>query len=246
MASLLLLACSRRKQAVPHLLPALERYQGPQFQVVRKFLLAHPEMKTKLDIAILSARLGIISSTEPILDYDQRMTPEQATSLQPIALASLRQYFQHTAYQRCCISLGKDYLSAIVGVEDLVPSGCEITYTRGSQGERLSQLFDWLYHNQPTPIVKPARVTKSVHIRGIEIRLSPEEVIALGRSKLASPTSSLPKAKTWYVDIDGQRVPPKWLISQITELPVSAFNTTDARFVLESLGIKVNRIQGIL
>jgi hypothetical protein len=44
---------------------------------------------------------------------------------------------------------------------------------------------------------------------------------------------------TWYVAVGGQRVGPKWLVSQVTGLPVSAFHTDEARRVLQQLGVEV-------
>lgn len=143
--SFLLIACSQRKRADTEPLPALERYDGPQFRVLRKFLRTHPHASASLDIAILSARFGIIPSSTLIPWYDQRLTPEQALLLRPKALTTLRQYFHNTPYTRCCLSLSRDYLRAIEGFEAFVPATCETAIIRGSQGARLSQLFKWLY-----------------------------------------------------------------------------------------------------
>ncbi|MCS6841078.1 MAG: hypothetical protein NZ701_09875, partial [Roseiflexus sp.] len=94
--SFLLIACSQRKRANTEPLPALERYDGPQFRVLRKFLRAHPDASALLEIAILSARFGIIAPSTLIPWYDQRLTPEQALLLRPEALKILQEYFQNT------------------------------------------------------------------------------------------------------------------------------------------------------
>lgn len=143
--SFLLIACSQRKRADIEPLPALERYDGPQFRVLRKFLRTHPDASASLDIAILSARFGIIAPSTLIPWYDQRLTPEQALLLRPEALKILQEYFQNTPYARCCLSLSRDYLRAIEGFEAFVPAACETTIIRGSPGVRLSRLFNWLY-----------------------------------------------------------------------------------------------------
>lgn len=240
-ASFLLLSCSQRKRATPGLLPALERYNGPQFQVVRKFTRTRPDAQSNLDIAILSARFGIVSPSEYIPDYDQRTTPDQALTLRPCVVAVIRHYFQRTNYQRCCISLSRDYLEIVAGLEGIIPLDCETTYIHGSPGERLSQLFNWLYADQPGSTRQKSAASGHARLRGVDIQLKPEEVLALGRQALTSQTTSLPEPKAWYVEVDGQKVGPKWLVSQISELPVHAFNTTDARRVLEALGVEVHR-----
>ena len=240
-ASFLLLSCSQRKRATPGLLPAMERYNGPQFQVVRKFTRAHPDAQSSLDIAILSARFGILSPSECIPDYDQRVTREQAAKIRPGVITAIRQYFQNTRYQRCCISLSQDYLEIIAGLEAIIPPTCETTYIRGSQGERLSQLFNWLYADHPCPTERQIVSSGYARLRGVDIRLEPEEVLACGRRALISQKMSPPEPKAWYVMVDEHRVGPKWLVSQISGLSEQAFNTTDACRVLAALGVEVHR-----
>ncbi len=240
-ASFLLLSCSQRKRAAPGLLPAIERYNGPQFQVVRKFTRTHPDARSALDIAILSARFGVISPSECIPHYDQRVTPEQAARIRPSVIPAIRRYFEHTRYQRCCISLSQDYLEIIAGIEGIIPPTCEITYIRGSQGERLSQLFDWLYADQPCLTGRQIVSSGHARLRGVNIHLKPEEVLACGRRALAWQMMAPPEPKAWYVEIDGHQVGPKWLVSQISGLSVQTFNTTDARRVLKALGVEVHR-----
>jgi hypothetical protein len=48
--------------------------------------------------------------------------------------------------------------------------------------------------------------------------------------------------QSWYVPVDGHKVAPKWLVSQLTGLPASAFVTDEARRVLAQLGVKVIRV----
>lgn len=239
-SSLLLLPCSQRKRVTPGRIPALDRYDGPQFQVVRKFLRAHPELQTSLDVVVLSARFGIISSAEHIPYYDQRMTLERAVEIRTHAPIVLSHYLQHKICQRFCISLSRDYLLAIAGIEAIIPATCEVTYIRESLGVRLSRLRQWLYAGQPTPRKQPTAASRRARIRGIEINLSPEQVLAQARCALASQPVWLSQPHVWYIEVDGQKVGLKWLVSQISGLPVNAFNTTDARRVLETLGVKVS------
>lgn len=240
--SFLLLSCSQRKRSTPELLPALERYNGPQFQVVRKFFRTHPELQATIDVAILSARFGIIPPNELIPEYDQRITRERAIEINTNVLVTLRQYTQRKMYQRFCVSIGQDYLYAIEGVEALLPADCEVTYLRGSQGKRLSHLSRWLYGNQPGDEKQRSPGTGYARIRGVEIHLSPEQVLSQARLALADQPASFPPPQAWYVAIDDVHVGPKWLVSQITGLPVHAFNTTDARRVLAALGVEVHSL----
>jgi hypothetical protein len=143
--SFLLLSCSQRKRTDPDPLPAFERYDGPQFRVLRKFLRTHPNASAFLDIAILSARFGIISPSTLIPWYDQRLTTEQALRLRQDALKTLQRYFQPVPCARCCLSLSRTYFQAVEGFDAWIPAPCAITIIQGPPGARLSQLFNWLY-----------------------------------------------------------------------------------------------------
>jgi len=68
---LLILSCSRKKKTTYQSLPALERYDGPSFRVVRKFINECPAEARSLDIRILSAKFGLIRADQPIAWYDR-------------------------------------------------------------------------------------------------------------------------------------------------------------------------------
>jgi len=68
---LLILSCSQRKRPDPGLLPAIERYDGPVFQVVRRYLREQPAGSKQLDVFILSARYGLI----PLAGHEQILPP---------------------------------------------------------------------------------------------------------------------------------------------------------------------------
>ncbi len=86
---LLILSCSRRKRLDPGLLSAVERYDGPMFRVLRKFVRECASEAQYLAVFILSAEFGLIPGSKPIPDYDRRMTPHRAAELQPQVLAEL-------------------------------------------------------------------------------------------------------------------------------------------------------------
>jgi hypothetical protein len=57
---LLILSCSQRKAPWEGDLPALDRYDGPAFRVLRKYLRTHSD--DSLAILILSAKFGLIEA----------------------------------------------------------------------------------------------------------------------------------------------------------------------------------------
>ncbi len=77
---LLLLSCSARKRRDGGELPALERYDGPAFRVLRRFGRQFPA--TLVETWIVSARFGLLQGQTPVPLYDQRLglTPDKAWS----------------------------------------------------------------------------------------------------------------------------------------------------------------------
>ncbi|NJN94197.1 MAG: hypothetical protein HC875_08940 [Anaerolineales bacterium] len=238
---LLILTCSQRKRPDPGLLPAIERYDGPQFGVLRKFLLEEPVKAQLLDTFILSANFGLISANQPISNYDYKMSPQRAQALQPKVTSALEQILQANPYSDLFISLGQSYWQALVGYERLVAGETQVTLAQGSQGGRQAALRRWLYngldvqHNAPSLVTQPGKA----RIRGKEITLTPEQVLDVARQALAEGCGDSTGYQSAYVLVEGQRVAPKWLVSQLTGLSVSSFHTGDARRVLKQLGIEV-------
>ena len=77
---LIVLGCSATKIAVAGFLPAIARYDGPMYRVLRAFLREYrwPE---SLSIGVLSAKYGMIGGVSQIESYDQRMTLDRAEEI---------------------------------------------------------------------------------------------------------------------------------------------------------------------
>lgn len=144
-SSLLILGCSRRKLPTPGLLPAIKRYDGPQFRLVRRFLRLHPD---SLDVLILSAKFGLISSDDLIPYYDEQMTPIRAFELRDSSLNILQSAIQKEPRTVIVVSLGKNYYPVIADFESLILTNIRILKASGSIGARLSFLHKWLYQAQ--------------------------------------------------------------------------------------------------
>ena len=71
--------------------------------------------------------------------------------------------------------------------------------------------------------------------------MTPDEVLTAARQALVEGRGRPSNYRSWYVQVDDQRVGPKWLVSQLTGLPVSAFVADEARRALRQLGIPVYR-----
>ena len=139
---LLILACSQRKLNNQELLPAIERYDGGSFRVLRK-IQRNQKYQNNIKTLILSAKYGLIEASTLIADYEQRINQQRAKELNSQVLKNLKKYLNQDNYSDIYIDLGNDYSSAIKGIEDLFPRG-QIILAQGRIGERLKQLKLWL------------------------------------------------------------------------------------------------------
>lgn len=242
---LLILACSQRKRPDPGLLPAIERYDGPQFRVLRKFIREYPESAQQVAVYVLSAQLGVIPIYKEIPNYNRRMTPQQAIKLNQQVQDTLSDIFRAEAYASMFLSFGNTYHKALQGYERLLPASLQPIIASGSQGGRQSQLKDWLYQDVDELVVDNGvqKVLGAATIRGKKIEMNQTQVLEIARQAfLSDRASGFDNYQTWYVQIDNQKVSPKWLVSQLTGLPVSKFHSGEARRVLEQLGVEVKSL----
>lgn len=237
---LLILSCSSKKRSTPDLLPALERYDGPAYRVMNKFLRLHPSGTKALDVYILSAEFGLISACKRIPDYDRRMTPQRAKELQQSTLSKFKQILTGKQYKELFVSLGKDYLRVLAGFEALIPTNVNVTVSTRAIGYKLGELRNWLYAEASGLSNSQTKITQSgkACLRGIEVEFTPKQVMEIARTALAKE-QNIPKYQMWYVQVGNQRVPVKWLVSQLTGLSVGTFHTNEAKRVLQRLGIEV-------
>lgn len=247
---LLILKCSARKRDGADLLPAIERYDGPLWQVLRSVQRDQPLLVSDVDVYVLSAAFGLIPAGQPIPWYDQTMAPERADELRPAALAAFEMLLQQ-GYADVCLGLSQRYLRALDGWEKLTSPSVQVTVTDGPMGTKLGQLRAWLYGevwssptDQPDRLVAPEQPRGRVQLGGQEIALDRDEVLSQARTALQSGDAGAERYRGWYVLIDDQRVAPKWLVSLISGQPTSAFDASAARRVLLALGLDVERVIG--
>lgn len=140
---LLILACSQRKREDKSLLPAVERYDGGSFRVLRKAQ-KDCSLLNRIDTLILSAKYGLIESRTPIYHYEQRMDSNRAKQLKSQVAEVLQDYSSRSFdYDEVYVDLGQDYRNAIVDLPKFFPES-KIIFARGRIGERLKSLKKWL------------------------------------------------------------------------------------------------------
>ena len=240
----LILSCTQTKRDDEAKLPALDRYDGPTFRVVRKFLREADRDLLNVDIHILSARYGLIEADKVIEDYDQRMTAARASKLRSGVLEKLGRILARR-YDEVFLVLGRTYMKALEGYDSLVPDGTEVIVSRAPAGKRLTELKRWLYRLSESETEQSyeetVQVTGRAVLRGQEIEAGVEEVLSLARQALAGGWGKPHNFRTWHALVDGEPVSTKWLASLLSGLEVSEFQASEARRVLGQLGVPVYR-----
>jgi len=248
----LLLSCSQRKNLASGLLPAIERYDGPAFQVLRKYCKTD---NANLPLTyILSAEYALIPADRPIELYDRKMTPDRASELQPVVKQQLNEIIskQATLIDDALISLSGNYLSALGITENTIDISPIKLWTdktnidsmpqaHGRIGRRMATLYDWLYQ-APPPSTISFPTTQEASFRGVELSLNANEIMKIASEMVKSDPIGAVRYESWYVPLGEKRIAPKWLLSIITGVPVSQFRTLDARRVLSQLGIEIKRL----
>lgn len=141
---LLLISCSATKRQGELTLPAIERYDGPKFRVLRKALAGDIE---PLTVRILSAAKGMIGPEFPLEHYDMELTPKSRDRLvmSPAHRAGFAALV--AAHDDVFVMAGGLYLTVLDAWHPGRPAWRVAT---GAPGQRLNQLKTWL-HQGGTP-----------------------------------------------------------------------------------------------
>lgn len=239
---MLILACSQRKRPDEELLPAIERYDGPAFRVLRRFL--RESTFNIPEVLILSAEHGLIPADLPIATYDRKMTIARARELRPQIIADLERLIASWSPLETLICSGKQYLPALPAADVSSVSRLNVRVCTGPLGKKLAELHDWLHGSPPKLRYNPAMLAEGnrARIRGVEVTLTSQQVFDIAGEALSEGWGDPEHYQSWCVPINGSCIAPKWLVSRISGLPVSSFTTDDARRLLVQLGVEVKRI----
>jgi hypothetical protein len=174
------------------------------------------------------------------------MTIQREQELRSQVTKELGSLFNTNNFKSACrifVHLGKDYLRILEG-GTIFPPKSTVKIARGTPGKKLSDLYTWLYGEAvlPTKSLGSKRSSNGIHIRGAKISLKKEEVLNVARQAIKNGAENQACPHSWFVLIDDVRVSPKWLVSLLTNLPVSSFHSDDARRVMLHIGLEVMRL----
>lgn len=239
----LILGCSRTKNESPEPLPAVQRYDGPTYRVLRRYL-GENHQDQSLDIFVLSAKYGLIDGCLNIDNYDQRMTNSRANDLHDQVMAKIQKGLLPKNYGEIFLSMGKTYLRALDGLENMVNGRTTIIISNGASGRKLTELRNWLWGKELSPkrSKEPdfvvAKITpQTAVLRGNTITMTTKEAIQHLQLGINNNTEAAHKVRSWYVDIAGEKVSPKWAAQTLFDMPVNRFSADEARRVLRRLGL---------
>lgn len=167
--TLLLMACSATKIETAKPVPAIELYDGPLWQTLRKY---RPEDRGALTVCVLSGKYGFINALSPIAPYESRLTEQRAaylmsrgiherndrfgaikrgtaTGCTPFVEADAGgrlQSWRKLPYERVIIAAAEPYRLVLETFaiafqrEGLVAGDASLQYTSGGIGEQRGQL----------------------------------------------------------------------------------------------------------
>lgn len=145
MARLMVISCSSKKSGDPGMVPAIERYQGTTYQVIKK---ARREGYWPQDIHlfIVSAKYGLISEHVLIEAYDLKMTEVRAGELQTQVGSAIDALFRATMYDQIFINTGSVYSQCLTASLELQKAYADrrVIEAHGQIGERLKQTKAWI------------------------------------------------------------------------------------------------------
>jgi hypothetical protein len=142
MHRLLVMSCSQRKALEAGPIPAIDRYDGPAFRVLRKY--RREVLDPTLTVLILSAEYGLIEADQQISYYDLRLTRTSASAMRSRVLERARHFLDSNDWKTIGLCAGREYQVALEGLSSLVPDGVPFDLIQGGLGPRLTRLRDWL------------------------------------------------------------------------------------------------------
>jgi hypothetical protein len=241
----IILSCSKKKTLTKGLIPAIERYDGAAFRLIRRYIRVSGN---PLDIFILSGKFGLIPHTQRIPYYDSKLTLTKACKMRNKIHSQAKQLFltdSNGKEKNYFINLGQIYQHAFVKILDDLSVQAQVISVTGSSGNRLSKMHDWLY-GEKSPLRSEHQETKTkkeIFIGGIRLKADAIDIQTIvQREHKKIGTKDMHHFYSWFVEIDDIKVSVKWLVSQLTGLPVSKFHSDQARKVLQQLGLKVQRV----
>ena len=138
MKSLIIMSCSKTKKNID-IASAIEMYDGQAYRTLKK------NLSGNVRILIISAKYGLLRSTDIISWYDQEMTATKAMDLRKQVQEEVMRTTKKKNTERVFLYLGYPY-NLVVSNELMryLKLNFEVQIADGYIGMRLHQLKEWL------------------------------------------------------------------------------------------------------
>ena len=227
---LLILGCSQAKKKISGV--ALDVYDGPIFRTLRRRL---PEIDKNLAVYILSAKYGFIQSKSEIDWYDSVLgskidkrfvnhIQEQCTTL------------SNCGFGRILVLAPTNYVLHLP--IDFFQSRCDrLEVFSGRTGKSQSILLEWL------GVMNHKQNRESKSLGTLKRFVSECDCVQIHQAamRLEGKTNPPQQSMHWYARVDNLQVPVKKLVSELTGVSVSTFDTGNALAFLRFHKIEVRR-----
>ena len=142
MSNLLLQSCSASKQDIDRPTPAFDLYTGYFYKILKKAI-REDEIRSDLDMSILSAEYGIIGRSDEIPYYDRRMDASRARELNESVVNDIVEQVENTQYGRIVVNMGETYQTALSGLSEKVDMPI-VAITGNGIGEKGHNLYEFI------------------------------------------------------------------------------------------------------
>ena len=139
----LILSCSNKKTAHNTPVKAIELYNGVFFSVYKKAVRNDPDIESSIKLLIVSAKYGLIESTDVISYYDKKMNLEIAHIQRQQNTLKLQALIDRETPESITVVMGKTYLESI----DFSAVSPPVHIINGEIGIMLHGLKAWLEAN---------------------------------------------------------------------------------------------------
>lgn len=228
---LLILGCSQRKQTFVG--PAKEVYDGPLFRTLRR---RSSDIRGPLAVLILSARHGVIRETEIISPYDEVVNRKAISKLAEEVAKQLPSLLP-ARLGRVLILAPKDYVQAIP-FEAIRERATELQVLSDRTGKSQAKLLQWL------GVDYERKHRGSCHLGPLaQHKTTPDPLrVQCAAAQIAGSGTYPSSGFQWYSRVGEDLVPAKRLVSALTDVALSGFETCHAVGLLTVYGIETFQV----
>ena len=144
MTRLILLSASRRRSNNPNSIPALERYQGVYFRVLKKYL--REDRLKDTDVLIVSEKFGVLRPEDRVPyhePFEGKLGKQEVQKARQANLTKLAQTFSEKQYSEIFVVCGREFQKLIAGFQNL--TNTKVVFCEGAGlGPKAHNLKQWI------------------------------------------------------------------------------------------------------